>query len=453
MARNRMTWLRRIWRKISGELRWFIPGVGIKRWILAILAGITLLAIGLAYLLLDIYRTAPETWWLPAISAVALRFLDRPLRVLIYGGLGVGLVVWGFYGLNHALLKPFVKPGSHVLDTVTAYRRRERGPRIVVIGGGTGLSTLLRGLKNHTNNLTAIVTVADDGGSSGELRKSIGILPPGDIRSCLTALSDDEELLSQVFQYRFGEGAGLNGHSFGNLFITALTEITGSFEEAVAESGRVLATRGRVLPATLHDVRLAADIEDGDAQKAIHVKGESQIPRAHGQIRRIWLEPDNPLAFPPAIQSLLAADLILIGPGSLYTSILPNLLVPDLAQAVRMSRAMKFYICNVATQTGETEGFSALKHVKTIEKHIGENIFDLILCNNNTSPKLPENSFWVEADDELKNQYAVYTSDQIDPQIPWRHHSGKLAQSVMDLYLERTGPLINKETVETNSYN
>lgn len=434
-------------------MRWLLPGIGVKRWILAILVGVTLLAVGLAYFLLDIYRTAPDTWWLPALSAVALRFLDRPLRVLIYGGIGAGFIIWGFWGLNRVLLKPFVKPGSHVLETVTAYRRRERGPRIVVIGGGTGLSTLLRGLKNHTNNITAIVTVADDGGSSGELRKSIGILPPGDIRSCLTALSDDEELLSQVFQYRFGAGAGLNGHSFGNLFITALTDITGSFEEAVAESGRVLATRGRVLPATLHDVRLAADIDEQNGQKQIHVKGESQIPRAHGQIRRVWLEPNNPLAFPPAIQSILAADLILVGPGSLYTSILPNLLVPDLAEAVQMSRALKFYICNVATQSGETEGFSALKHVKTLENHIGENIFNLILCNDNTVPTLPEDTLWVEADEELKSQYAVYTSDLIDPQVPWRHHSGKLAQVIMDLYYERTGPLTYKETVETNSYN
>jgi len=200
-------------------------------------------------------------------------------------------------------------------------------------------------------------------------------------------------------------------------------------------------------------VKLTADIEGSDGQNLLHVKGESQIPRAHGQIRRIWLEPDNPLAFPPAIQSILAADLILVGPGSLYTSILPNLLVPDLAQAIRMSRAIKFYVCNVATQTGETEGFSALKHVKTIEKHIGENIFDLILCNDNTSPALPDGTSWVKADDELKGQYAVYTSDQIDPQTPWRHHSGKLAQSVMDLYLERTGPLINKEISDTTSYN
>lgn len=433
-------------------MRWFLPGLGVKRWILVILIGVTFIAVGLAYLLLDIYRTAPETWWLPIISAVSLRFLERIWRILIFGGIGLGFIIWGVWGLNRALLKPFMKPGRHVLDTVTAYRRRERGPRIVAIGGGTGLSTLLRGLKNHTNHLTAVVSVADDGGSSGELRKSIGILPPGDIRHCLTALSDDEEMLSQIFQYRFGADAGLNGHSLGNLFITALTDITGSFEEAIAESGRVLATRGRVLPATLHDVKLVADIDVPSSDRQIMVRGESQIPTVRGQIRRVWLEPGNPLAFPPAIQSILAADLILVGPGSLYTSILPNLLVPDLAEAIRMSRGLKFYVCNVATQRGETEGFSARKHLETIEKHLNENIFDLILCNNNQSGELPEGISWVTPDETLRNGYSVYCSDQVDPQTPWRHHSGKLAQTVMDLFFERTGPLVYKETIDANSY-
>ena len=229
----------------------------------------------------------------------------------------------------------------------------------MVIGGGTGLSTLLRGLKEHTNNLTAIVTVADDGGSSGELRRSLGMLPPGDIRNCLTALSDDETLMGQLFQYRFASGNGLSGHPLGNLFITALAEITGSFEEAVAESGRVLAVHGQVLPATLHDVRLVADVQLPDNGKEVRVQGESQIPRTTGHIRRVWLEPAHLRAYPPTVQAILRADLILVGPGSLYTSMLPNLLVPDLGEALRVSRALKFYVCNVATQPGETDGFTA----------------------------------------------------------------------------------------------
>ncbi len=452
MKKSKQSWFRRISDTFGKELRWFLPGLGVKRWIAVTLAGITFLAVGFAYFLLDVYRTAPETWWLPAITTLALRFLARPLRILIYAGIGLGLVIWGIWGLNRTLLKPFVKPGKHVLDTVTAFRRRERGPRIVVIGGGTGLSTLLRGLKNHTNNITAVVTVADDGGSSGELRKSIGILPPGDIRNCLTALSDDEELLSQIFQYRFSAGGGLNGHSLGNLFITALTEITGSFEEAIAESGRVLATRGQVLPSTLHDVKLVADIDVPQEDRKIQVKGESQIPMIDGQIKRVWLEPNNPLAFPPAIQSILAADLILVGPGSLYTSLLPNLLVPDLADAVRMSKALKFYICNVATQHGETDGFSALQHIKTLENHLQTNIFDLIVCNNNIRGILPDGIDWVIPGEEMQAQYAIYCSDQVDSEYPWRHDSGKLAQVIMDLFYERTGPLVYKESIEVNGF-
>lgn len=445
MNQGTKIWYRQIYNFIRRELRWLSPGIGVKRWVVLILTGTTLLAVGSALLLLDIYRTAPETWWLPLISVISLRFLTRPIRVLIFGSIGIGIISWGIWGLNRSLLTPFVKPGKHVLDTISSYRRRERGPRIVVIGGGMGLSALLRGLKYYTSNLTAIVTVADDGGSSGELRKSIGILPPGDIRNCLAALSDDEELITQVFKYRFAAGAGLNGHSLGNLFITALTEITGSFEEAVAESGRVLAVRGKVLPATLHDVRLIADVQLPQKGDPIQVKGESQIPKVNGRIKRLWLEPNNPLAFPPAIQAILSADLILIGPGSLYTSILPNLLVPDLAEAIRSSKSLIFYVCNVATQPGETDGYSSLDHLTTLEKHLGEGLFDLIICNQNTITELPSDLSWVEPVSELEENYAVYAADLVDEEYPWRHDSKKVSQVIMDLFYERTGPLVYKE--------
>jgi uncharacterized cofD-like protein len=437
-------WSRRLWRTIRHELRWFTPGIGVKRWIGLILIGTTLMGVGIGMGILEIYRTAPDTWWLPALSVASLRFLERPLRVLIFGLLGVGSVVAGIYGLNRSLLRPFVRPGETVVDTVSAYRRRERGPRLVVIGGGTGLSALLRGLKEHTNNLTAIVTVADDGGSSGELRRSTGILPPGDIRHCLTALSDDEALLSQIFQYRFSSGAGLNGHSLGNLFITAMTDITGSFEEAVAEAGRVLAVKGRVLPATLHDVKLVASIQVPGKSAEIQVTGESAIPEQRGKIRRVWLEPNNPLAFPPALQAILAADLVVIGPGSLFTSLIPNLLVPDLADAIRASRAYKFYVCNVATQPGETDGFSCGEHVTTLEKHLGGPIFDLIIANKNAEGKLPDSIHWVMPEPDLDQRFNVYQADLVDQENPWRHDSKKLAQVIMDLYYERTGPLLPK---------
>jgi uncharacterized cofD-like protein len=444
MRQKEEVWYRRLRRFIHQELRWFTPGIGVKRWLGLILLGTTMLGVGIGMGLLEVYRTAPDTWWLPVLSLASLRFLDRPLRVLVFGLSGIGMVTAGIYGLNRSLLRPFIRPGEAVVDTVSAFRRRERGPRLVVIGGGTGLSALLRGLKEHTNNLTAIVTVADDGGSSGELRRSTGILPPGDIRHCLTALSDDEALLSQVFQYRFVSGAGLNGHSLGNLFITAMTDITGSFEEAVAEAGRVLAVKGRVLPATLHDVKLVASIQVPEKSAEIQITGESAIPLQRGKIRRVWLEPNNPLAFPPALQAILAADLIVIGPGSLFTSLLPNLLVPDLADAIRASRAYKFYVCNVATQPGETDGFGCGEHVTTLEKHLGGPIFDLVIINKTTEGSLPDGIEWVLPEQDLDQRFNVYQADLVDRENPWRHDSKKLAQTIMDLFYERTGPLTQR---------
>ncbi len=425
------------------ELRWLIPGMGVKRWLLLIVVGTTLLGIGLAVLTLEVYRTAPDTWWLPVLSTLSLRFISRPIRVLIFGSIGVGLILGGIWGFNRTLLRPFIRPGKTVIEAVSDYRRRDRGPRIVAIGGGHGLANLLRGLKAYTHNITAIVTVADDGGSSGELRRSMGILPPGDIRNCLAALSNDEALLTQIFQYRFATGDGLNGHTLGNLFITALADVTGSFEEAVAESGRVLAVHGQVVPATLHDVRLVADVELVDSKKRIQVTGESKIPKAAGKIKRVWLDPGNAPAFPPAIAAILSADLIIVGPGSLYTSLLPNLLVSDLIDAIRSSRAIKFYVCNVATQPGETDGYSCGDHLRTIEKHINGRMFDLIVCNRRYEGALPAEIGWVKIDPGLEENYSVYQADLIDDENPWRHDSAKLARVINDLFYERTGPLAN----------
>lgn len=438
--RNLFQNIRRIF---SLQVRWLTPGLGVKRWLLVVLGGTTLLGIGLAILILDIYRTAPETWWLPIISAASLRFLPRLLRAVIFGGLGLLFIIGGIWGLNRSLLAPFIKPGRRVVEALVGHRRRERGPRVVAIGGGHGLSTLLRGLKDFTRNITAIVSVADDGGSSGQLRKSMGILPPGDIRNCLAALSNDEAMLAQLFQYRFPNGgSGLDGHSFGNLFISALTEITGSFEEAIAESGRVLSVSGRVLPTTLHDVRLVADVLMPHRNSEVRVQGESQIPESAGKVRRVWLEPSSPPAFPQAIQALLAADLILIGPGSLYTSILPNLLVPDLVAAIRSSKAMKVYICNLATQPGETDGYSCGDHIRTIEEHAGSELFDMVVVNQDFMGELPSGVNWVTIDDELDANYPVYRSNLVDQAHTWRHDASKLAQVLIDLYQQKTGPLV-----------
>jgi uncharacterized cofD-like protein len=441
MKFKQLSFKKRITFQLIRFLRWFVPGIGIKRWGLLIMLGSMLIGLGFAVVVLEKYRTTPDTWYLPIVAFLSLRFLSRPVRAFIFGLGGVLLIVIGVWGINRTLLRPFLRPGKHLVDTVSHYQKLDKGKRIAVIGGGTGLSALLRGLKKYTANITAIVTVADDGGSSGELRKNIGILPPGDIRNCLTALSNDEELTTQIFQYRFGEDAGLNGHSLGNLLITALTDITGSFEEAIAESGRVLAVQGNVLPSTLHDVRLVAQVYLPDQNKEIKVRGESEIPRKNGKVKRVWLEPNNPLAYPPTIQALLSADIIIVGPGSLYTSIIPNLLVPDIAEAIRASRGLKFYVCNVATQPGETDGYSCGDHVKTIEKEIGKGLFDVVICNDNCNGHLPDDIEFVCVEENLNQDYPVYSANLSDPSLPWRHDSTKLASAIFDLYNERTGPI------------
>lgn len=432
--------------KLKGGLfsftRWLAPGLGVKRWLVLILFGTTCIGVGLAVLLLEVYRSAPDTWWLPLLSAASLRFLPRPLRAILFGLPGILMVLVGVYELNRTMVKPFLRPGDKLIDALRQYRQKGKGPRIVVIGGGHGQATLLRGLKQITHNLTAIVTVADDGGSSGRLRKDLGILPPGDIRNCLAALSDDEALLSQLFQYRFPDGeAGLNGHSFGNLFISALADITGSFEEAVAESGHVLAVKGRVLPSTNHDVRLVADVALPYVMSEVRVAGESKIPQSSGKIRRVWLEPNSPPAFPEAIRAILNAEVILIGPGSLYTSILPNLLVPDLAEAIRSSKALKCYICNVATQKGETDGYDCADHIRALVDHVGENIFTLTIANDCYKGMLSDGSDWVRIGEE-EGEFPIYKADLVDDLHPWRHDSQKLTQILLELLQEKAGPLV-----------
>ena len=427
---------------IQQFLRWFKPGLGVKRWLVLIMLGVTMLGLGFALLLLDMYRTdSTNPVLITFLSYASLRFLPRIVRVLIFGGLGVGMIIMGIWELNRTILKPFLRPGRTVVDQLSSYRRLERGPRVVAIGGGHGLASLLRGLKEHTHNLTAVVTVADDGGSSGRLRQSLGILPPGDIRNCLAALSSDENLLTQLFHYRFSGAGELDGHSFGNLFISALSDITGSMEEAVAESGRVLSVHGRVLPSTLHNVKLVADMRVPHVVNEIRVEGESRIPEAAGRVRRVWLEPDDAPAFPPVIRALLSAEMILVGPGSLYTSILPNLLVSDLLAALRVSRAVKVFICNIAAQTGETEAYTVSDHLRALREHTGEDLFDLVVINDNYDERLERGIEFIRADPEILADNRVYTADLVDTSVPWRHDSQKLAEVLMNLYYERTGPL------------
>jgi len=339
-------------------------------------------------------------------------------------------------------LRPYIRPGHPLVDELTNYRRRQRGPHIVTIGGGHGLSTLLRGLKLYTRNLTAVVTVADDGGSSGRLRESYGILPPGDIRNCLAALSNDEQMLTQLFQYRFSGAGNLDGHSFGNLFITALAEITGSFEGAIAESGKVLSVSGRVLPATLHNVRLVADMLLPNSQGQVRVQGESRIPMMAGRVQRVWLEPNDAPAYPPVIRALLSADMIVVGPGSLYTSLLPNLLVQDLFGAIQASRAVKVYVSNIATQKGETDLYSCYDHVRVLEEHVGDRIFDVVLCNDNYEGQLLEDAQWVRVDEKAQADSRVRCADLADGSHPWRHDSNKLSEALISVLDEYKGPLV-----------
>ena len=275
------------------------------------------------------------------------------------------------------------------------YRKRklDHGPKIVAIGGGTGLSTLLRGIKKLTNNITAIVTVGDDGGSSGRLREQMGVLPPGDIRNCIAALADDDDIVTKLFQYRFKTGEGLEGHSFGNLFITAMTAICGNMVKAIQESSKVLLIRGRVLPATCDDMKLYARMEDGSI-----VRGESNIPEAGKKIMRLYCEPEDCKPTPDVVEAIMNADLIIMGPGSLYTSVISNFLVKDITRAIWQAKAKKIYVCNAMTQVGETDNYSVSDHIKTIFDHArlddiddsNKNFFDAVLVNNSLPSNLAE---------------------------------------------------------------
>jgi len=306
---------------------------------------------------------------------------------------------------------------------------------------------LLRGLRAYTDDITAIVTVADDGGSSGRLRRQMGVLPPGDFRNNIAALSDAEELMTRLLQYRFadqdvgGQSNELAGHSFGNLFITTMAAVTGSFEAGLAESSRVLAVRGRVLPSTLEHVTLCGELcftgpDGGETWRT--VEGESNITKAHGRILRVFLKPDQPRAYPQVIRAILQADLIVAGPGSFFTSVMPNLLVPAIREAICASTAPRLYLCNVATQAGETDGYSVSDHMRQLRHHAGE-AFTTVLANDHYNPMTTPsgNAQWVTlpAPDEVR-PYRLFTGDVVDTTHPWRHHSGKLAAQLMAVYEE-----------------
>jgi uncharacterized cofD-like protein len=410
--------------------------MGVKRWLLLLFGGITIVSLGVGYLLVDVYRT----WTFPsAFYYLTLQFIPRAWRGLLFGVAGVAAITIAVLQLNRSLLSAFRAPGqSSLADIIYDHRQRGRGPKVVAIGGGTGLSALLRGLKEHTDNITAIVTVADDGGSSGRLRRDLGLLPPGDFRSCIAALADDESLTARLFQYRFGEAEGLNGHSFGNLFIAAMAAVTGNFERAILESSRVLNIHGRIVPSTLENVTLWAELRDDgeEVQGPDRVQGESQISKAGRPIERVFLEPDKVPGYPGAIKAILEAELITMGPGSLFTSVLPNLLVPGIASALRASPAIKVYISNIATEEGETDHFSLDDHLAALEEHVGQDLFAYVLANDKVDVQFPPHMRVeaVEPQTQLGGTYRFITRDLVDLENPWQHDPRKLAGALMNLY-------------------
>ena len=361
-------------------MKWLHPGLHIKRWLF--LFGLGMMCSSFGIILTFNYQ------WLGSLEEWAFRLLYEVTghyNYTILASLGIlvillGLVVmaWATRRLIRTMIG-VVMPGEseNLSDLIFSNLQLSKGPKVVVIGGGTGLSVMLRGLKAKTYNLTAVVTVADDGGSTGRIRQDLDIIAPGDLRNCLVALADKEGLMEKLFAHRFGGSGNLTGHSFGNLFIAALIEVLGDVEEAMDATSKVLRVRGTVIPSSAEKLRLNAEMTDGRI-----VEGESQIPHAHGKIKRVFTTPEHPKAIQSAVDAIKEADAIVLGPGSLYTSIMSNLCVPDIVQAVRTSKAPKIYICNVMTQPGETDDYTVSDHIKAINRQAGGKVIDFVIANN-----------------------------------------------------------------------
>jgi uncharacterized cofD-like protein len=361
-------------------LKWMYPGIKVKRWLLLFSMGVIIASMGLAIVFNYKYVGNFEETIFRMVYLTTGRYyytVTTIVGIFIIAG-GLILMTLATRQIIASVISVLIPNGSEkLIELIFQKRKLNRGPAVTVIGGGTGLSVLLRGIKSVTSNITAIVTVADDGGSSGRIRQDLGMIPPGDLRNCLVALADTEPLMEKLFQHRFGGEGGLAGHNFGNLFIAAMTEVLGDVEQALKESSKVLAVRGRVLPASTQKVRLWARMTDGST-----VEGESQIPLVNKRIDRVYLQPEETMPVESSLEAIRDADAIILGPGSLYTSILPNLLVQGVADTLRKSQAVKIYICNVMTQPGETDGYSASEHVQAILDHVGRGIIDYVVINN-----------------------------------------------------------------------
>jgi uncharacterized cofD-like protein len=406
-------------------LKWLVPGLKVKRWLLIGLLGISLVMVGVA-IMGDV------------LLNLSIFIKDTTFTVntgLMLTGLGIATAIFGFKRLIWSLLN-VVLPGNedNLVELVFQKRQLKRGPKIVVVGGGTGLGVLLRGLKEYTSNVTAIVTVSDDGGSSGRLRGELGILPPGDTRNCLLALADTENLMEDLFNHRFKEGTGLKGHNVGNLLLAAMTEITGDFNLAIQELSKVLAIRGQVLPATLTSVTLVAKMASGKI-----IRGETKITGSGAAIERISLEPGLVEPLPEALTAIEEADAVVLGPGSLYTSIIPNLLVLGIPSALAATRAPVFYVCNVMTQPGETNRYTAYQHLQSIIEHGGRDVVDYIIVNTQPiSARMlekygAEGAHPVKVDEELiaKAGVKLIKADLVNQYNMVRHDGDKLARVIM----------------------
>jgi uncharacterized cofD-like protein len=438
--------------------RWLEPGIGVKRWLLLMFAGLLLLALGVAHVLRQLsVGLEPGSAAQAILDLVTLQFLPFWLRGALFGGLGTALFLIGAWRLAQALTEP-LRPDEEtpIADVIYQKRFLARGPRIVAIGGGTGLSALLRGLKEHTSNLTAIVTVADDGGSSGALRDQLGIPPVGDIRNCIAALADAEPLMSELLGYRFpgyeraesglvatapGE---LGGHAVGNLLIAAMTAMEGGdFEEGVRRMNRVLAVRGKVVPASATPINLVARTRDGDT-----VSGQSTIMRTRG-IDRVWIEPRDVAAAGEAIAAIAEAEIVVLGPGSLFTSVLPVLLIPEIRRAVVAAPGIRVYACNVATQAGETEGFDLADHVEALIAHTQPDIVDLVIANDRFDgedapwPADAVQPTWPPAVEKVPHLVTDGVASHDDP----HHHDPDRLATVILRAIEREGPAVRRERV------
>ncbi len=355
--------------------RWLHPGIGVKRWLALVIVSLGLFMLGLFVLVGQ--NLVRAVYNIVAPSALSTVFLA--LSLIVLGAVGV---LFGVQRISRSIVRAIAAPAEGRMGEILFEKKLlSRGPRIVALGGGTGLSSLLRGVKHLTANVTAVVTVMDDGGSSGRLRQELNILPPGDIRNCLIALAEDESQISQLFNHRF-QGGTLHGHSLGNLVLAGLQEMTGSFDRAIEEMSTLLNTRGQVLPATLEDAELVAEFQDGRL-----VQGESRIPKEGGRIRRLRLSRAGVTAYPKVLEEIRHADLIILGPGSLFTSVIPNLLVGGIREAIERSPAKKFYIMNLMTQPGETTGFTAKDHLKTLGEYIDLRTLDFVVLNRQPVPK------------------------------------------------------------------